>query len=242
MTDTTNSIFVTLDRSSAAYQTASTTPVAKNYNVNPTFHNDASNWTLAQTAGWSNTLAAYDAAGKKIKFNSGTNASTSPTAVQTSMKYVISTGWLTPGQRYQVNAYVDYYEPWNFGGNYGHAAYIELKQNTTHSAGITYAGTWWGFDFVADGATKTLEIVPHKHFASTTGLQSVRSYGMSVTEVYITEYGHGYFDGDTTDTATILYQWSGTAHQSFSEKRPVTASKTATSVQLDLKARNWLVV
>lgn len=218
---------------------------AYNFVLNPTFESGLDNWTPINTWGPTTDIFEYDAANKRLwcKTSEWTTASNRP-------KVSFSVSELKTGQDYAIRPLITW--PASLPAEQRSV----LVRVTCGTTSIDRTITDSKGDGQAEGdirltptdPTATVLIFPYLQERGSGSTKERRTRGSWVERVYVGEPG-SYFDGDTTDTDDMLYDWEGTPHASRSRKRdrsvvetPTTIDISGSKVRCSFKPRDWMVV
>lgn len=209
-----NSVTVTVTKPASLVRT--------NYVTNPTFGNTTHGWT---PSGDGVALGRVSVVSGRLRIGNSTSDTEATSAER-------SISGLTPGVTYQVRV--------KFGGDG-----VPRALQVLHTLRVTNidAGTQTVFTAASDvyGEVVTTVVAGGSGFitisasAAYTGANYCPTY---VDQVYVGLPGE-YFDGDTTDTASVTYAWVGTANSSRST---ATAVDHDPEVAVDFLPRDWMVV
>lgn len=254
-----NAVGVSFDRSSTDFNARANAGVL-NRVLNPSFTNDAANWTL--------TRFARDATSKTIRATAGyleaSPVDNSPTpggvAPYPQCAATVTVTGLTVGNSYDL-----VYDWSDLSGTPAapaptHGLTVTGSSKSNAQARITQGSdvtvlnppTAVGtatFTFVATATSATIDITASRitYFEGSTNSQPSffrgwYFYQTQIDNVAVVDSGSGFFSGDTTG-AGYAYSWTGTANASVSKKVSTAPVDTSTAkLTCTFKPRKWMVV
>lgn len=239
-----NTFWIKADRTSASYTSASTSTAATNLITNPTFNANTTGWTLGVKSGHTaaNTIV-YNSTAKAVEFKdyTATTAYYDPFSwLSTSIPYQA----LTVGKRYSVQFHLSMYERASKPATLQIYRGTELLETIYAPSDLGATGGVLSGSFIAGGnQNMEFRLIPPMQSQGAPQLPNPnRQMFMQVLQATVVDDGYSYFDGDTPDVVNgATYSWTGTAHASTSTLM-FPSDKTKTKVDVNMKAKNWMVV